>query len=158
LPAGDEGSVSSVTDVAWAGDRILATGKAGKQFQNKIYTIAAPLDKDAKANVYSAKTFHVAHNRWETDAPIKTLLPYEFDKKKYVVGAFTCTPLVKYPIDDLKSGDKVQGVSVIELGNGNHPRDMFTYEKDGKAYILLCAERAFGKPFGKTKYWTCRVD
>src|SRR5262249_18879286 len=38
LPAGDNGSVGNVTDVAWAGDRIIAAAKAGKQFQNKIYS------------------------------------------------------------------------------------------------------------------------
>src|SRR5262249_22591396 len=95
---------------------------------------------------------------WETRAPMQTILPYEEDGKRYLVGAFTCTPLVKYPLDELKPDAKVKGISMVELGQGNTPQDMFIYEKNGKSYVLVNTNRSFGKPFVSSPYWTARVE
>jgi len=60
------------------------------------------------------------------------------------------TPLVRYPLEDLAPGAKVKGQSIIELGSGNQPLNMFTYEKDGKSYVLMNTFRFHHKvrPFG----------
>ena len=136
-------AVKTVTDVAWANDRVLVTAQADETFGSKIFTVPVPLENDAKQAANSTETYHVAHGKWETQAPIRTVLPYTENGKKYLVGTFTCTPLVKYSLDDLKPDGKVKGVSVLELGFGNQPRDMFTYEKDGKHYILMATYRKF---------------
>jgi len=156
----DKGRTYEMTDVVWGGDRIMASAKAKEQFASKVFVIRTPLENDAQATVFSTETYHVAHGKWETHAPLKTMLPYEEDGKKYVVGAFTCTPLVKYPVDELESGAKVKGQTVIELGHGNHPRDMFTYKKGGKSYILMSTFRVFHgrQPIGWSPYWTVRID
>src|SRR5262249_56677923 len=51
--------------------------------------------------------------------------------------AYTCTPLVRIPIKELKPGEKVKGTTVAELGNQNRPLDMVVYGKKGKDYILM---------------------
>jgi hypothetical protein len=160
LPKGEKAAPHKVTDLAWAGDRILAAAAANEEFASKVYSVPAPLGTDAKASVFSTETFHVAHGRWETRAPMSAILPYEENGKKYVVGAFACTPLVKYPIDDLQSGAQVKGTSVVELGSGNQPQHMFTYEKDGKSYLLMNTLRFHHKqrPISPSAYWTARVD
>jgi hypothetical protein len=158
LPAGERAPLDKVTDVAWAEDRVLVAGRANEEFGSKIYSIAAPLEHDSKATISSTETYHVAHGRWETRAPMQTILPYQEDGKRYLVGAFTCTPLVKYPLDEIKPDAKVKGVSMVELGQGNVPQDMFVYEKNGHSYVLVNTVRRFGKPFGNSPYWTARVD
>jgi len=160
LPEGEKAPVTKITDIAWAGDRILVAGQANEEFACKIFTIPAPLDHDAKANIYSCETFHVAHKTWETKAPMSSLLPYEQDGKKYLVGSFACTPVVKYPLDDLKPGAKVKGISVVELGSGNRPLRMFSYEKGGKHYVLMNTFRFHHdrKAFGPSPYWTTRIE
>ena len=40
---------------------------------------------------YSAETYHVAHGKWETKAPITSFVPLEENGKHYVVGSFACT-------------------------------------------------------------------
>lgn len=159
LPA-EKGRTYAITDVVWAGDRVLAAAQANETFGSKIFSLRTPLENNAQGAIFSTETYHVAHKQWETKAPIRTLIPYEEDGKKYVVGAFTCTPLVKYPVDDLESGAKVKGETVIELGSGNHPRDMFTYKKGGKTYILMSTFRMHHKqaPVGPSPYWTVRID
>ena len=156
---GEKSSVNYVSDIAWAGDRILVATTAGEKFMSKIFSI---LPKRAEAVCYSTETFHVAHNQWETKAPIRTVIPYEQAGKRYLVGAFTCTPIVKYALEDMKPNAQVKGESVIELGYGNAPQDMFIYEKDGKSYILMNTVRMKGfqakDPVGPSPYWTCKID
>lgn len=150
-------AVSKITDLTWAGGKIVVATSAGDTFSSRVFTIT-PGAKDLFAS-FSTETFHVGHNNWETKAPIQCLMPYEDGSKTNIVGSFTCTPIVKYSLDD-SAAVKVKGISVVELGTGNTPRSMFTYEKDGKKYILINVARnnkqpAFGFPSG---YWVARVD
>jgi len=159
VPLNSTGSaITLVSDVAWAKDRILVAAQANETFGSKIVSIPLPLDKDTKALVFSTETYHVGHGKWETKAPIRTLIPYEENGKQYVVGSFTCTPIVKYALEDLKPGAKVKGVSVIELGTGNTPQDMFVYTKNDKMSILVNTNRSFGAKIGPSQFWTARVD
>jgi hypothetical protein len=160
LPA--DQNVTSVTGIAWAGDRVLVTALAKETFANKCFSIMAPLASNGAAACFSTETYHVAHAKWETNAPIRTLMPYEENGKRYLVGAFLCTPIVKYSLEDLQPSVRVKGVSVIELGQGNTPQYMFNYEKDGRKYILMNTQRMGqmqkGNPVGPSEYWTAKVD
>ncbi len=157
LPTEEKAPLLRITDLTWTDGRILVAGEAKATFGSKIFTITTT----GSAACFSTETYHVAHGKWETRAPLQTVIPYEANGKKYVVGAFTCTPIVKYPLEDMTAGAQVKGTSVIELGYGNTPRDMFIYEKDGKGYILLSVVRlGFAKndPVGPSPYWVARVD
>lgn len=91
---------------------------------------------------------------------MSVVLPLRENGKTWIVGAFSCTPIVKYPLDSLKQGSTVTGVSVIELGSGNRPLDMLLYEKDGKQYVLANTFRFHHekRPFGPSPYWTVRFE
>ncbi|MCA9070195.1 MAG: hypothetical protein KDA84_14780, partial [Planctomycetaceae bacterium] len=149
LSAGKSG-ISLITDVAWADDRVIAAGRSSETFASKIFSIYAPLKHEAKGDVYSAETYHVSHRRWETKAPMSVVIPLKENDQTYVVGAFSCTPVVKYPLDALKPDAKVKGQSMIELGSGNRPLDMFIYQKGDKSYVLANTFRFHHerKPFG----------
>jgi hypothetical protein len=159
LPRGEKAPASKVTDLAWAGDRLLVAAQANEEFGSKVYSIPTPLDAKAKPTVFSTETYHVSHKKWETKAPLSTVVPYEEDGKKYVVGSFACTPIVKYPLEDLKPDSHVKGTSVVELGSGNRPLNMFIYEKGGKSYALINGKRMFQpNAYGPSPYWTMRLD
>jgi len=157
VPLGSD-KITLATDVVCMKDRIMVAAQANENFGSKIVSIPLPLTKESKSAVFSTETYHVGHGKWETKAPIRTLIPYEENGKRYVVGSFTCTPIVKYALDDFKPGAKVKGVSVIELGTGNTPQDMFVYEKGGKLNILVNTLRSFGNKIGPSAYWTAKVD
>lgn len=160
LPAGDGAPVAKVTDIAWADDRLVAGATANEEFASKIFLARAPLSHDEVGELHSAETYHVAHRKWETKAPMNVILPFKEGGQTWLAGAFSCTPVVKYPIDALQPGAKVKGTSVLEIGSGNRPVDMFTYEKDGKEYILASTFRFHHekKPFGPSPYWTVRFE
>lgn len=153
-------AITKVTDIAWAGGKIVVATQASDKFTaSRVFTIN-PSAKDGSSTQISTKTFHVGHNKWETHAPLRALMPYFENGKSSVVGSFTCTPIVRYDLEDAKNDDQVTGRSVLELGTGNTPRSMFSYERDGKKYLLVSVGRnnkqpAFGFP---SAYWVARVD
>lgn len=161
LPKGEKAEVNRVTDLAWAKGRILVGAVCAEEFASKVYSVPTPLDATkGEATGFSTETYHVAHRKWETKAPMTTLMPLEHKGKQYVVGTFACTPVVRYPIDNIKAGAKIKGESVIELGHGNQPRNMFSYSKDGKTYLLMNNFRFHHsrRPYGPSPYWTVRID
>ncbi len=157
LPSAENAQLRNVTDLAWGKDSVIVAGQSSEEFANKIYEIPSPLENGENARFFSAETFHVAHNRWETKAPIQSFIPWEEDGDFYVVGAFACTPIAKFPISELESGAKIKGTSVVELGSGNRPRDMFIYERDGVEWLVTNTQRFKENLFGPSKYWAARI-
>ena len=69
----------------------------------------------------------------ETASPVRTFTTYE----DTVLAAYTCTPLVSIPVDDLKDGAKTKGKTIAELGNQNNPLDMIVYKKGNQDFLLM---------------------
>ncbi len=157
LPTGENEKLRNVTDLAWGKESVIVAGQSSEEFANKIFQIPSPLEHGVNAHFLSAETYHVAHRKWETKAPIQSFIPWEEDGDFYIVGAFACTPIAKFPISDLESGTKIKGTSVVELGSGNRPRDMFVYEKDGEEWLVTNTQRFQKNLFGPSKYWAARV-
>jgi len=68
---------------------------------------------------------------------VRTFVPYMVHNEQYIVAAYTCTPLVIIPVKALKSGAKVTGTTIAELGMGNRPLDMIAYRKEGHDFLLI---------------------
>lgn len=159
LPGGTASKVTNITDIAFDGEKVFASGTCNEEFASRIFTLPVPIKHGATASVYSAETFHVAHNRWETKAPIQSFIPYHTDEGQFVVGAFACTPVAKFRVDDIQSGAQVKGVSMVELGSGNRPLDLFSYQdKSGKDWLVVHTQRFQKNLFGPSAFWAARVD
>ena len=70
-------------------------------------------------------------------SPVRTFVAFNVGNQPSLLAAYTCTPLVQFPISDLKPGAKIKGKTIAELGNRNRPLDMIVYQKDGKDFILM---------------------
>ena len=69
-------SITKVTDIAWAGGKIVAATQASDKFTaSRVFTIN-PAAKDGSPTQISTKTYHVGHGKWETHAPLRVLMPY----------------------------------------------------------------------------------
>jgi hypothetical protein len=129
----------SITDIAFAGGRVLIAGLANEEFASTLRAIPYPfqaVDRGTTVEIY-----HGAHGAFETRAPVRTLVSYGSGKDANVLAAYTCTPLVQFALSELKPGAKIQGKTIAEFGNGNQPLDMIVYQKDGKDYLLLANSR-----------------
>jgi len=125
----------SITDLAFFEDRVLVAGLCNEEFSSTLRAIPFPFK--TVENGTGVEIYHGSHGRFETRAPVRTFVPMNIGTEPTVLAAYTCTPLVQFPMKDLKPGAKVKGKTVAELGNRNRPLDMITYQKDGKDYLLL---------------------
>ena len=127
--------VETITTIAYVDGNVVVAGLSNEEFSSTLRSIPFPFttaDKGAGIQIY-----HGSHGRFETAAPVRTFVPYEIGNQKEILAAYTCTPLVKISVSDLKPGAKVQGTTIAELGAGNRPLDMIVYEKGGKHFILM---------------------
>ena len=124
----------SVTDMAFVNGKLIVAGLSNEEFASKLRSFAYPFAAADPGT--SVEIFHGNHGQLETRAPVYTFIPYSIDNKPHVIASYTCTPLVKFPMDSLK-GTKVVGTTIAEFGAGNRPLDMVLYKKDGKDYLLM---------------------
>jgi hypothetical protein len=127
--------MQTITDLAYVDGRIFVAGLSNEEFSSKLRSIPFPF-AEAGAGT-SVEIFHGSHGRFETNSPIRTFVAYKIKEQQNILAAYTCTPLVAFPVKDLQAGAKVTGKTIAELGAGNSPLDMIVYQKDGKNYILL---------------------
>jgi hypothetical protein len=125
----------AITCVAYAEGKVYVAGLSNEEFASKLRAINFPFTEADQGT--SVEIFHTSHNRIETGSPIRTFIPYKAKDEASLLAAYTCTPLVKVPVSELKPGTKVKGLTIAELGNRNVPLDMIVYEKGGKEFILI---------------------
>jgi hypothetical protein len=127
--------MGAITSMAFLDGRLFVAGLSTEEFASTLRAIPFPFGKETDKGT-GIQIYHGAHGRIETQAPIRTFTPYKIDKVDHIMASYTCTPLVKIPVSDLKPGAKVKGTTIAELGNGNQPLDMIAYTKDGKDFLL----------------------
>jgi hypothetical protein len=125
----------AITHIAYVDGKVFIAGLSNEEFASKLRSIPFPFT--AADNGASIEIYHGSHGKIETASPVRTFVAAEINGEANLLCAYTCTPLVKIPINQLKAGEKVKGKTVAELGNGNRPLDMIIYQKDGKEYILM---------------------
>lgn len=125
----------AISDMAYYNGQVMVSGLSNEEFSSTFRTIPFPF-QDNQMHA-SLEIYHAAHGQYETHSPIKTFMPYELHGKTHLVASYTCTPLVIFPVDEMKPGQQTKGKTVAELGNRNTPLDIVSYKKDGKSYILL---------------------
>ncbi len=127
--------LEAITDLAFVDDRVFVAGLSNEEFSSKLHSLPFPFEE--AGNGTSVEIYHGNHGRFETNAPVRTFVSYEIEKEPYILAAYTCTPLVKFPVSSLTAGAKVLGTTIAELGNRNRPLDMITYEQGGSRFILM---------------------
>jgi hypothetical protein len=126
----------SITDLAYIDGRVFLAGLSNEEFSSRLIAIPFPFSSEGIDGA-SVEIYHGSHGQIETKSPIRTFVTYRIQGEPYMLAAYTCTPLVKVPVADLKAGAHVKGTTIAELGNRNRPLDMIVYQKDGKDFILM---------------------
>jgi len=124
---------STVTDMAYVDGVLLIAGLSNEEFASTLRRIPFPFKGEQSAN--SLEIFHVSHGRYETNAPIRSFVPYREGRE--IIASYTCTPVVKFSLADLEPGKQVKGVTVADLGSRNLALDMVAFAKDGEQYVLV---------------------
>ncbi|MGC3944643.1 MAG: hypothetical protein QM762_09000 [Chryseolinea sp.] len=127
--------LSSISDLTYADGKVMVSGLSNEEFSSSFRSIPFPFSN--KQDQSSLEIYHAAHGKYETTSPIKTFTTAEIKGRKYLIASYTCTPLVLFPLDELKPGLHVKGRTVAEMGSGNQPLDMITMTKNGKSYLVM---------------------
>jgi hypothetical protein len=129
----------TVTDMKWRDGELFIAGLSNQDFASTLRRVHYPFD--SKQSVTSVEIYHTGHNLIETRAPIRAMSFATWGGKPYLVAAYTCTPIVTIPLEDLKDGVHIRGKTIGELGYGNTPADMISFSKteQGKTedFLLL---------------------
>jgi hypothetical protein len=131
----DRGRMQAITCLAFVKDRLFVAGLSNEEFASTLRSVPFPFkgsDQFTPVEIY-----HGAHGKWETAAPVRTFMACQIIGQSHLLAAYTCTPLVKFPVENLKPGDKIRGVTIAELGNQNTPLSMVEYQKGGKSFVLV---------------------
>lgn len=126
---------STISDMNFADGAVMLSGLSNQEFSSSFQRIPFPFTN--KQDQASLEIYHAAHGRYETNSPIRTFTTAEIGGKKYLVASYTCTPLVLFPLDELKAGKHVKGRTVGEFGAGNSPIDMLTLKKGNDSYLVM---------------------
>lgn len=127
--------MQTITNINYVNGDVVVAGLSNEEWSSALRSIPFPF-KDASKGT-TLQIWHSSHGRFETEAPIRTFVPYTIGGQPYILAAYTCTPLVKIPVSSLQPGAQVKGVEIADLGAGNQPLDMVPYKKDGHDYILI---------------------
>ncbi len=125
----------TITDLGYVAGKVIVAGLSNEEFASTLRVLPYPLGSAPKGA--GIEIWHGAHGQFETNAPVRTFMAYDFDGEPEILCSYTCTPLVRIPVSALQPGAKVKGTTIAELGNMNRPLDMIAYRKDGHDRILL---------------------
>lgn len=130
----------TVTDLDYADGTLFVSGLSTGEFASTLHQIPFPFGGAAQTS--SVEIYHAVHGQMETRAPIRAMEIIDLDGVQTVVAAYTCTPLVTLPTSDLTDGALVTGNTIAELGYGNTPLevlsfDVFDQEGSASPFVLV---------------------
>ncbi len=132
-----ESRVETITNVQYVDGKVMVAGLSNEEFSSNLRVIPFPFPGGTAPAGTGVEIYHTSHGLFETDAPVRTFVPVTIADKPYILAAYTCTPLVRIPVSELRPGNHVTGETIAELGAGNRPLDMIAYHKDGHDYLLM---------------------
>jgi hypothetical protein len=125
----------AITDLQFFDGELYVAGLSNEEFASRLRRLSFPF-KAAQQNT-SVEIFHTSHNRYETHAPIETLLPLSLNNQPSILAGYGCAPLAKFTVSELKRNKHVKGTTIAELGGGSRPLDMLVYQKRGENFVLI---------------------
>ncbi|RVC18874.1 hypothetical protein EN879_30160, partial [Mesorhizobium sp. M7A.F.Ca.AU.002.02.1.1] len=124
VPAGDKYRQKAMTpmrsmtivDMKFHNGELFVAGISNEEFSSTLRRVSYPFDGQSSST--AVRIYHVAHERYETRAPIRAMQFATIDGEDTLVAAYTCSPIVLIPTAQLKDGAKVTGRTVGDMGNG----------------------------------------
>ncbi len=124
----------SIMDIEYHKGEVFVAGITNENFCSALRRMPYPFN--GTESVSNIEMFHIAHDEYETRAPIRSFLIENIDGKDQMVAAYTCSPLVLIPLDELKNGAKVKARTLGDMGNGQ-PLDMVSFSMKGNNMIFV---------------------
>jgi hypothetical protein len=116
----------TVTDMKWHEGKLYIAGLSNQEFASTLRIVPYPFSGSQR--MVSVEIYHTSHDQIETRAPIRQMTFVTLGGKQYLLAAYLCTPLVTIPLDSMQDGAHVRGKTIAELGYGNTPDGIVTFD------------------------------
>ena len=113
---------------------LIVSGISNEEFCSVLRRIPYPFS--GKESISHIEMYHIVHDQFESRAPIRSMVVKEIDGIEQLVAAYTCSPLVLIPLDEIKDGTKVKARTIGDMGNGQ-PVDMVPFNMKGKEMLFV---------------------
>ena len=124
----------AIMDMEFYQGELFVAGVAYDNFQSSLRRIAYPFD--GTQSVAKVEMYHITHDNYESRAPIRAMSVQEIDGRPQLVAAYTCSPVVLVPLDDISDGAKITASTIMDMGNGQ-PLDMVPFQIGGKTMLFV---------------------
>ncbi len=124
----------SIMDIVYHNGELSVAGISNEEFSSTLRRLPFPFT--GKQSASQIRMYHIAHDQYETRAPIRSMLIKNIDGKDQLIAAYTCSPIVIIPLDELKDGAKVTAKTIGDMGNGQ-PIDMVSFNLQGNEMLFI---------------------
>jgi hypothetical protein len=124
----------AIMDMEFHNGELFVAGVAYDNFLSTLRRMPYPFN--GEQSIADVEMYHIAHDQYETRAPIRAMSIQNIDGKDQLIAAYTCSPLVLVPLDELKDGAKISAKTIADVGNGQ-PVDMIPYNIKGQDMLFL---------------------
>ncbi len=88
-------------------ENFTLAGISNEEFASTLRRVRCPFTDEISET--KIKIYHDAHAQWESRAPIRAMTFAKVDGKDTLIAAYTCSPIVLIPVEDLKNGAQIEG-------------------------------------------------
>jgi hypothetical protein len=124
----------AIMDLEYYDGELFVAGVAYNSFQSSLRRISYPFD--GTQCVTAVEMYHITHDRYESRAPIRAMSVQEVDGKPQLVAAYTCSPIVLVPLDELTDGARISASTIMDMGNGQ-PLDMIPFRLGDQSMLFV---------------------
>jgi hypothetical protein len=135
MPWGADKRRMTITDLAFADGELLIAGLSNTEFASTLRRAPYPFQQTMAVN--TLEIYHTSHDKYETQSPIESFLPFTISGKPSLVAGYGCAPIASFSLADLKTKQHLRGTTLAELGGGNRPLDMVAFTKEGQRRLLI---------------------
>lgn len=124
----------AIMDLEYFEGELFVAGVAYESFQSSLRRMAYPFDGSQR--VASVEMYHITHDQYESRAPIRAMSVQDVDGKPQLVAAYTCSPIVLVPLDEIEDGAKLSARTIMDIGNGQ-PLDMVPFQIGDQTMLFV---------------------
>jgi hypothetical protein len=121
-------------DIKYHKGEVFVAGISNEEFCSILRRIPYPFN--GKESISNIEMYHIAHDQYESRAPIRSMQIKNIDGIDQLIAAYTCSPLVLIPLTDLTDGAKVKARTIGDMGNGQ-PLDMISFNLKGQEMLFV---------------------
>ncbi len=124
----------SIVAMEYYRGELFVAGINNEEFCSVLRRMPYPFN--GAESVSNIEMFHIVHDQYESRAPIRAMAVKNIDGKDQMIAAYTCSPLVLIPLNEIKDSTKVKARTIGDMGNGQ-PIDMVPFQANGQEMLFV---------------------